>query len=205
MPVEDMLATPTLTSKDMPYVQFDRVTVEDPLKTKEDGVMRFKDVDLAIVTVPGDTKANTKHKAETFFANMKQEALNGRIHADWLRIWKAQYDNFKEGKEIPLEGTPILGWKLISGAQQEDLVRMNVRTVEALANLSDDGLRHVGMGAQQLKRRAQAWIEQNASHETAAIKISTLAQENESLKSEMEVMRKQLKDLEAAVKKGAKA
>lgn len=204
MPVEDMLATPTLTPKDMPFVAFKTEAVEDPVRTKAEGVMRFRDQDYAVITVPGDTKSNSIEKVESFFRKKDDEMKAGRVHPDWMRRWKHEYELYKQGLEIPVEGTPIKGWKLISPSQQEDLIRMHVRTVEELANLSDDGARNFGMGSAEIKRRAQAWIAQNGSHESGALKLTELTRENDSLKGQVKALAEKLDELEKAMPKKGK-
>lgn len=204
MPVGDLLATPTLTTKDMPFVRFETQTVEDPRRTKAEGRACFREQDYAVVTVPGDTKANSIEKVDSFFVKKKEELAAGRVHPDWITRWEREYERYKQGHEIPLEGTPIKGWKLITGSQQEELIRIHIRTVEELANLTDDGVRNFGMGAVELKRRAQAWIAQNESKETGAIKLNELSKENDSLRDQVLLLSSKLDELEKAVAKRGK-
>lgn len=201
---DEMLATPTLSAKDMPYVAFYTETIPDPVKTKEDNIARFKDQDFVVVTVPGDTKSNFKDKVQAFFQKKQDEINAGRIPREWVEKWKRDYDLYAQGKEIPLDGTPIKGWKLISGAQQEELVRMNIRTVEELSNMSDDAKRNFGMGALELQRKAKAWLEQNQSHESGAIKLASLTKENESLQGQVKLLVEKMEELEKALAKKGK-
>lgn len=200
MPVDELLATPTLTSRDMPYVTFSTETIEDVARTKADGVMRFKDQDYAISTVPGD-KGNNVYKIESFFERKDQEVRNGRASAEWLKKWRNDYELYKQGKEIPEDGTPIKGWKLLSGAQQEELIRINIRTVEALAAMNDDGIRNFGMGAIEMKRRAKAWIEQNQSKEKDTLLLADLMQKIDSLTGTVKALTEKNEELERAVQK----
>lgn len=204
MPVEDLLATPTLTHRDMPFVAFKTEAVEDPVRTKADGVMRFKDQDYAVITVPGDTKANSIEKVESFFVKKEAERQAGRVHPEWIVRWRKEYDLYKQGLEIPVNGTPIKGWKLLSNAQQEELVRMHIRTVEELADMNADAMRHFGMGAQEYKRRAQSWLAQNQTHETGALQLNALQRENDSLKSQVETLMEKMAELERALPKKGK-
>ena len=174
------LSTQQLTSKDMPYVMFETREIEDMKRTKADGIMRFKDQDYAITTHPGG-KGNTIYKIETFFEQMEADRKIGRIHPNWLTKWRDDYKLFKAGQEIPVEGTPIKGWKLLTGAQQKELLHLNIVTVEQLANLTDDAMRNVGMGAVTLKQRAQAWLAQNEGKEAGAVKLAQALTENKIL------------------------
>jgi hypothetical protein len=204
MLAEDMLPSTTLSDRDMPYVMFKTESVPDPVRTKADGLQRFKNQDYAVVTVPGDTKANFIDKIEAFFDKKEQEARAGRVKPEWIAKWRLAYEHYQKGQELPLEGTPIKGWKLLTGAQQDELVRMNVRTVEALANLTDDGIRSFGMGAVELKRRAKAWIAQNEGAEANALKLADLSRENDSLRDQVLSLSGKLDELEKALqqKKG---
>lgn len=156
----EMLGVPVLKDTDKPFVKFETQTIEDHAKTREDGVPRFKDQHYAICSHAGG-KGNTIMKVENFLKHMAQEAKQGRANPQWVQEWRADYELYKAGQEIPLHGTPIRGWKMISGAKQEELIRLNILTVEALANLTDEGMQNVGMMALELKRRAQAWLAQD--------------------------------------------
>lgn len=203
--IDEMLATPTLSSKDMPYVAFYTETVPDPKRTKDEGKACFKDQDFVVVTVPGDTKSNFKDKVKDFFQKKDEEVATGRIPQEWVAKWRRDYALYEQGKEIPLDGTPIKGWKLITGAQQEELVRMNIRTVEQLSTMNDDAKRNYGMGALDLQRKAKAWLEQNQGHEAGALKLAAMTKENESLQGQVKNMMEKLEELEKALNKKGKA
>ena len=156
----EMLGVPVLKDSDKPFVKWDTQTIEDHARTQEDGLPRYKDQHYAICSHAGG-KGNTIMKADAFLKHMAQEAKQGRANPMWVQEWKADYDLYKLGQEIPVHGTPIRGWTMISGARQEELIRMNITTVEALSTLTDEGMQNVGMMAVELKRRAQAWLAQD--------------------------------------------
>jgi hypothetical protein len=89
----------------------------------------------------------------------------------------------------------------LSGAQQSELLRINVRTVEALANLNDDGIRNFGMGAVEMKRRAKAWIEQNQSKEKDTLLLADLMRQVDSLTGTVKSLTEKNEELERAVSK----
>lgn len=193
-----------ILDSDRPFVAFSTVTREDPKRTKEDGVMRFMDVDYATVTSPGG-KSNTIFKADAFWKWADQEMQLGRCKPDWVGLWKSNYERYKAGQEVPVDGTPIRGWKLISGAQQEELIRFNILTVESLATLSDEGIRNIGMGAVDLKRRAKAWIAQNEGAEASAVKLTQVLRENEQLQGQLKTLTDQVEELKQLIPKKGKA
>lgn len=196
----DMMASQILTSKDMPYTTWKTETIEDVPRSKADGVMRFKDQDYDIVTPPGG-KSNNIYKAESFFTAMKGELKAGRVLPEWIKHWEASYELYRKGQEIPLDGTPIRGWKLLPGSQQEECIRFNILTVEQLANLSDEGMRNIGMGALQLKRKAQAWLAQNEKNEGGAVKLASLQRENDVLQQTVAGLTEKLEMLAKQVEK----
>lgn len=78
---------------------------------------------------------------------------------------KAKYPTafraFQEKQEAPVIGTPINYLPGLSLARLEELKALNVRTVEMLANLGQQQLQHVGMGANELQQKAQAFMQKN--------------------------------------------
>lgn len=202
MQPEVLQATLTLNAKDKPYVRFDTKEVEDPKRTKELGRLTYRNQDYAVVTAPGG-KSNNVHRIESFWELMEQESRSGRIDYAWLQQWRAAYESYKAGQQPALDGTPIHGWKLLSNAQQQDLIQFNVMTVEQLANLTDEGMRNLGMGALEMKRRAQAWIAQNDAKESGTLKLAELSRENDSLRDQVLMLSNKLDELErTALKKG---
>ena len=178
---EDRLATPALLHKDMPYVTFKSEIVEDPIETKKCGRIISKDQHFARVTPPG-SKDTYFGKIPQWFEAQELELRAGRILPEWLGKWKRDYELFKQGQEIPLDGTPIRGWKMLSGAQQENLIRLNILTVESLSTMTAEAMAQVGMGALEMKRRAESWLAQNEDKEHGAVKLSALQRELDILK-----------------------
>ena len=199
MPVAyDVTATPSVTSKDMPFVSFYTETIEDVKRTKAEGRMCFKDQDFALITQPGG-KSNNKERIESFFSKMESELKTGRVHPDWIRSWRGNYELYQKGQEIPLNGTPIRGWKLLPGSVQEEMIRLNVLTVEDLANLPDEGIAAVGMGCREWQRRAKAWIEQNNSKEKDTLLLADLMQKVDTLTGTVKAMTEKNEELERAL------
>lgn len=199
MPVAyEVTATPSVSTKDMPFVTYYTETIEDVLRTNKEGRMCFKDQDFALITQPGG-KSNNKERIETFFSKMEAELKSGRVHPDWIRAWRANYELYKKGQEIPLDGTPIRGWKLLPGSVQEELIRLNVLTVENLATLPDEGINAVGMGCREWQRRAQAWLAQNESREGGALKMADLTRQMEALAGQVKSLTEKNDELERAL------
>lgn len=206
MSVAEMQATPTLTAKDMPYVSFETKTVEDRKASREQNKPVFKDQDYARITPPG-TRDVQLEKLPDWFDKIEQDVRGGRLPMEWVENWRKAYARYQAGQEIPLEGTPIKGWGLLTGSQQENLIRMNILTVEALATINAEAMAHIGMGALELKRRAEGWLAQSKDKTAISVEIAALKQENDvltttvkTLSEKLDAMTKQLD--EAKPKRG---
>jgi hypothetical protein len=180
MSFTDMQSAPNLTQKDMPYVAFETRTEEDAKASKAQGRMVFVDQDYARITPPGSRDVHYE-KLPRWFDKLEIDYKSGRVMPDWVSRWKAAYEHYKQGKELPVEGTPIKGWNMLSGAQQQNVIQCNILTVETLATANAETLQRIGMGALDLKRRAEAWITQTKGLEPATIKMSALQRENDVL------------------------
>lgn len=178
------------------YVRFERVAVEDKAASLREGHYVARDVDMANVTPPY-SKDVFKTKASSWFATLEQDVQNGRIDPRWVEDYKAAYARWKAGEELPLNGTPIKGWGVISPAQQETLIRMNVLTVEDLAAMNDEGIRRVGMGGNDLKNKAGAWLAQLKDKGPLTQEVASIKAENLLLKTSVETLTKQVEALMA--------
>lgn len=179
-------------------VRFERVPIEDKAASLKEGRYVAKDVDYALVTAPY-SKDVWKAKVTDWFANLEHELRNERIPKEWYEHYKKSYEAWKNGQELPLSGTPIRGWGVISPAKQEELIRQNILTVELLADINDEGTRRIGMGAMDLKIKAKAWLSQLGDKGPATLEISRLTAENGVLKSQVDALAAQVEKLSSLV------
>lgn len=182
------------------YVQFERRAIEDKAASLRDGVYRAKDVDFALVTPPY-SKDCVEQKVEQWLANLERNVRDGRVPETWAKQWKESLARWKEGQEMPVNGTAIKGWGVISPAQQATIIGINCRTVEDLAQINDEGIRRLGMGAIELRDKARNWLASMKDHGSVAVQMSALEQENRSLKASLETMAKQIEALQTMLPK----
>lgn len=182
-----------------PLVRFKRVPVENKAETLKQGRYVAMDVDYAEVTAPY-SKDIFKQKVSAWLPAIKLDADQGRIPQDWPAKYEKQYEAWRNGQELPLEGTAIRGWGVISPAQQEELIRLNILTVETLSKINDEGLRRIGMGAVDLKNKANGWLAQLNDKGPLTLKIAAAEAENAQLNIKVEALQKQVDALLTAVK-----
>ena len=177
-----------------PYVRFERIAVEDKAASLREGRYVAKDIDMALVTPPY-SKDIFKQKAGDWLKEMRRQVQMQRMPQEWSTHFEKQYEAFQNGQTVPLVGTAIRGWGVISPAQQENLIRMNILTVEDLAVINDEGLRRIGMGSIDLKNKAKAWLVQLQDKGPLTIEMASLKTHNENLKNSLASMQLQLERL----------
>lgn len=177
-----MLGMPVLSEKERPFVRFQSRLVEDRKETRKQGRIVEKMQHLALVTVPGERSIHPE-ELPGWWSKLDEQVQAGRMPEQWVDAWKAAFEKYQKGYALPAEGTPIRGWRLVPDTIQDHLIQLNIHTVEALANITDEALAHVGIGAREFKDRAKAWLSQNNDQAGTAIKMAELEQENASLKA----------------------
>lgn len=184
------------------YVRFKRVAIENKAETLKQGKYVGRDVDFALIT-PNYSKDVIELKVEAWFPQLDADVRNGRLPKDWADAYRRHYDAWKNGQEIPPVGTAIRTWGMLSPAQVEALVRINILTVEDLANVNDEGIRRIGMGAVEMKNKARAWLMQANDKGPLTQENAALRRENEVLKSENAMLIDQVAKLKAAINQPA--
>ena len=162
-------------------IEFSRRAEEDIAASRKEGRYVTRDVDYVTVFIPYSRDTNV-FTVEQWLANLQQYTREGRIPQDWLPNYTRLYDAWKNGQELPPNGTPVKGWGVISPAQQENLIHYRITTVEDVAGMGEDIMRKIGMGAMEIKNKAKTWLAQLNERGPMTMQISELQRENELLK-----------------------
>lgn len=181
-----------------PYVSFEVKAVEDREASIERGHYVAKDVDFVMVT-PQGSKDRMERVAEDWFANLVDQVQQQRFPQEWLTHFRALYAAWKEGKELPVSGTAILTWPVLSPSQVKSCIDARIRTVEDLAAANEETIARIGMGGRALKDKAVSWLSAasgngKVTEELAALKAAKADSDARAL-----VLEKQLKELQAQV------
>lgn len=191
---------PTVMTDRPPYVQFEQVAVEDRNASIEAGRKVYKNVTMANITPPGSRDVIPRVASE-WLADIRVKAIDGRWPMQWVEHFEASFRAWEKGQEVPLNGTPIKGWQLISPAEQNNLIACNVLTVEDLAQLPEEGIARVGMGARALRDKARGWLEAAAGPGKLAEELAALRQKLEQLAADNELLRKTNAELSSQLPK----
>lgn len=181
-----------------PYVTFETKGLEDRAASIAAGHYVTIDVDFAIIT-PQGSKDRIERNVKEWLASLSQQTSEGRFKHEWLSHFQASYKAWKEGQELPLSGTPILTWPVISPAQVKVLLDSQIRTVEDLAAANEETLARVGMGSRALKDKAISWLTAAGSSGKVTERLAAAEQANADLKARNTTLEKQLRELAAKV------
>lgn len=180
------LATDLLSKNDRPaYIEFSQISKHLPRRSEEEGRYICVDVDMVTVRQIGSPDSAI-FEVKPWLEQQAIEVKSGRLPRTHLEQYRKAYAAWKEGREMPLEGTPIRGWAMISTAQSETIIRAGVRTVEDLAAMNAEACSRVGMGAIKLKQTAAAWIAQAQDKGPLTAQMVGLQQENDLLKAQLD-------------------
>ena len=181
------------------FITFHTVPRHLPAQSQREGRYIARDVDMVTVRQIGATDS-VVFEVDGWLAQNKIEVSNGRLPKDHADLYATSYERWKSGQELPLEGTPIKTWPVISPAQVEALVRVGLRTVEDLASLNDEGLRKIGMGAVELRQKAKAWMAAAQDKGKLTQDMTALQRTNEQLHNTVATLTAKMEALQAEMK-----
>lgn len=147
----------------------------DEERSTELGRPYFRSIEMVRLIIPGDRTAAPERL-------VREE--------DTVKYAK-QYEHFKKTGEIAESGTPLEQWQILTRSQVASLKFQNIYTVEQLAELADDKLDSIGIGARMLRKQAQAMLE---TSKTGSLPASLVA-ENEQLKGHVGMLTEQIAQL----------
>jgi hypothetical protein len=102
------------------------------------------------------------------------------MRSQWNQIGPA-YESWKSGEEAPESGTPIAAWAGVNTDQAAALRGVGIKTVEAMAAVSEGILsKPILPNMRELKRQAAMWLEGQSSAALAA-QIAELQAQNAAM------------------------
>jgi hypothetical protein len=163
-----------------PWVMFETRGEEDREASLREGRYVAKDVDYVLIT-PHGSRDQIERVATEWFDHLQTEVGQGRFEAAWLRAYKNAYENWKEGRELPQSGTPILNWPVLSPSQVRMLQDLRILTLEVLAAANEETIRRLGMGGRNLVQKAKDFLAQAEGPGKITQEMSFLRTQNEEL------------------------
>lgn len=170
--------------EDRVFVEFYTDAVELKYRSEEEGRPIFEDRAHVRITVPGD-QTNQIERVAT--------------EADKQKYPKA-WERFQRSEAGAQTGTPLEQWPQITRSQLKEAKYFEVHTVEQMSQLSDSHITRLGMGFQELRSKAQAYLQAAAGTANATKE----AAEKERMQREIDDLKAMIADL-AKPKRGRPA
>jgi len=171
---------------EVPYIV--KTTVQTP---KETDVVVRKTVPVDVIYVDEHGKQKRKREYEEqevldkevtyvtetiypWFDDLKERVRHNRIPQAYLEHCRRAYEQWEKHGEVALDGFPVDDWKIASPAQVEVLKSIGINTVERVADMTEDAIGNVGMGARELKKKAAEWLLAGKDQNAVVAKIAAL-------------------------------
>jgi len=177
------------------YVRFERRAVKDSEATLKTGHYVARNEDYALVTPPY-SKDVVEKKVASWFDSVDQNVRSGRVPQKHFDLWKESYKRWLSGQDAPVDGTSVKDWSSISPAQCQNLINAGCRTIEDLAQANDEAMRRLGMGSNELKNKAKAWLQAAKDHGPLTEEVTQLKNQNKQLEGTIESLQEQIKRFE---------
>jgi len=159
-------------AEDRVFVEFYTDAVELKYRSEEEGRPIFEDRAHIRITVPGD-QTNQIERVATELDKQK-----------YPKAW----ERFQRSESGAQTGTPLEQWPQITRSQLKEAKYFEVHTVEQMAQLSDSHITRLGMGFQELRTKAAAYLQAAAGTANATKEAA-----------EKERMQRQIDDLKAQI------
>lgn len=167
------------------YVEFFEYAEHLPAKSELEGRPIYQTVPYIRIHIPGGK-------------SIIERAVTEEDRYEHPRQWA----RFEAKKEQIGDGTPLSAWPAMDVAHVAELNAQKIFTVEQLAGLNDSQVLGLGLGATELRKKAQAYLDVAGGNVGA---IEALSGENARLKEEMDALRAQFAELKAAAESQVEA
>lgn len=187
-----------------PFVSFEYRSVE---RRTQEGMVELRDVAYAIIT-PAGSKDRVEKIAEEWLEHIQHEAMvseGERFPLVWVQHYKAAYQAWKSGQELPVDGTPVRSWPVASPSQVKHLLSLHVITVEQLAEANEETIHRLGMGGRALVQQAKDFLASKDGSGKLVSQLSAYRVRTETLEEQNKELRAQLAALSSQVQLMSKA
>lgn len=140
-------------------------------------------------------KGVPKDFVEIMFPGDARTVVDRHVKDDDKMRWPKQWAAYESGEAFKADGFPLEQWPELSADEGviRDLNHKRIYTVEQLANVSDQNLANIGLGARALVAKAKAFVE--VRKDSAA--VTKYAEQYEQVKAENLLLKDQLATMAA--------
>jgi len=176
-----------------PHVEFSLMPVEDRDATMKAGRTIMKDKEFCTIYPRGGKDSVIK-------AIPPEKDGNGYPNPafqEFLQRFGKQYEYWKQGQDVPVEGTDLRNFPMLSPSEMQNCRAFHILTVEQLAEASEEALSNIGLGSRKLKMDAQKWLEFGDNGGKTVTRINDLEANNQLLKDQLAQVTAKLEELES--------
>jgi hypothetical protein len=184
-----------------PLLEFEYLAVEDRKQTVATGGYSTKDVAFVKVHRPGSKDVHVE-EAEVWGKKLAERARQNLCPSTWVLDFNRLFAAWKNGETLPVEGTPIKAWPVISPSAAKQIIAAGFLTVEQLASANDIECSAIGLQAVEFRNRARQYIEAANGPGKLAEKQRELEAQNAALQAQVNqlIAEVQAQKIAAAVK-----
>lgn len=189
----------SIFDKRPPYVRFEeREHGIDHEASDKAGRPIPRVVNMACITNAGSKDVH-EAIAEDWLTKIRTLALRNEYPLEWANHFRAAYEEWKKGNELPREGTPVKTWQMVTREQANRCHTIGYTTVEDLAQVPDSALGQIGLDGRYLRDLARGWVQEAADKGVNAraiadanVRIEDLERSNAEMRQQMQALRAQL-------------
>jgi hypothetical protein len=108
-----------------------------------------------------------------------------RIEPQDIQEYPEAYARFKANSEPVTEGTPLAEWSMMNGSAMRELQYLGFKTVEQVANATDEAKRKLGTLSKFVKL-AQEWLAAANSTQNEVVKLKTKLEHEQARTAKLE-------------------
>lgn len=173
----------------------DREHGEDTEKSKELGYAVPRLMTFILITPHGSKGDPMEFIADEFISRKDAEAKAGRYDPSWVKEFKDGLALWRDGKEIPRHGTPLITWERLLKSRREQLAPQ-FPTVEDLAAVPDSGLGNIGLDGRVLRDLARGDIKAKTDLSPVVKELADTKEDNRRLQEQLESLTERFNAME---------
>lgn len=182
----------------IPFFRYvDREHGVDAEKSKEAGYEVPKMITFIQITPHGHRGDPMEFFADDFIERKTQESRDNRFDPRWVAEMREALTEWRNGKELPRTGTPLMLWERILKSRREQLAA-RFPTLEDLAACPDSGLGLIGLDGRVLRDMAAAEMQAKKDLSPIVKELADAKEENRRLTERLDSVLKRLEALEIA-------
>lgn len=154
------------------------------------------------VTERVEKEVKDRVEINPWLIQLKDKLRDGFITDQYYDYCKRAYERFMASETAPVDGVPLADWRGATEAMKKKAIDIGVVTVQALAEMNEETMQNIGMGAREMKRKAIQWLEANDSPLKAASKIVNLEEENKALTERLSMLERAFNEQQEEKRRG---